>query len=215
MQIIKIDYKNPNLKVISKVVDVINNGKIAIVPGDRVYTIVADAFNIRAIKKVFQIKKREKTKPFSLGLYKLEDIAKYAKYVPLIKKIVEKFPGEPFSFILPRNKKAVPKFLNPGYKMLAFRVPFNKVTSTLSKLHRKPIIGTSANISGFKDAYSLEKLIEYFGSNQEIKPDIILDAGNLPFRRPSTIIEIINNEVKVIRKGEIDVSFLEKKIKII
>jgi len=214
MKIIKINYKNPSPEVIKKVADSINKGKIAIVPGDAVYTIVADAFNPQAIKKVYKMKKRGKNKAFNLGLYCIDDIAKYGKFDPLIYKIVKKFPEEPFTFAVPRNKEIVPNFLNPDYKTLGFRVPFNKVTSTLSKFHRTPVIGTSANVSELKDTYSIKELMEYFRSvfGYEIKPDIVLDAGKLPTRRPSTVIELVNNKVKVIREGEIKTSFLEKKI---
>jgi len=214
MDIVKIDYKNPDPRVIKKVADVISKGGIAIVPGDAVYTIVADAFKPESIKKVYKVKKREKGKAFNLGLYCLDDIAKYGKFNPLIKKIVKKFPKEPFTFAVLRNEKTVPSFLNPDYKTLGFRVPFNKVTSTLSKFHRSPVIGTSANISELKNTYSVEELMEYFRNifKSEVMPDIVLDAGKLPERRPSTVVEIIENKIKIIREGEIKSSLLEKKI---
>jgi len=215
MNIVKIDYKNPDPKIIQRVAEVINKGGIAVVPGDAVYTIVADAFKSESIEKVYKIKKREKGKAFSLGLYCLDDIARYGKFNPLINKIAKKFPGEPFTFVVPRNKKTVPGFLNPNYKTLGFRVPFNKVTSTLSKFHRSPVIGTSANISELRNTYSIGEVMEYFREifKGEVMPDIVLDAGKLPERRPSTIIEIVDRKIKIIREGEIKSSFLERKIK--
>lgn len=215
MKIIKINYKNPELEVIKKVAEAIKKGKVAIVPGDAVYTIVADAFNKKAIQKVFELKKRERGKAFNLGLYCLEDIAKYGKFNPLIYKIQEKFPKMPFAFAVPRNNKVVPSFLNPGYKTLAFRVPFNKVTSTLSKFHRTPVIGTSCNVSELKDTYSVEELMDYFRGifGSEIAPDIVLDAGKLPKRKTSTVIEIIDRKIKIIREGDITRDLLEKEIK--
>ncbi len=214
MKIIKINYKNPDPNAIKKVANVIKKGRIAIVPGDAVYTVVGDAFNPEAIKKVYQIKKRERGKAFNLGLYCLDDIAKYGEFNSLIKKIAKRFSKEPFSFAVLRNEKTVPNFLNPGYKTLAFRVPFNKVTSTLSKFHRTPVIGTSANISELKNTYSVEELMEYFRSvfGCEIEPDIVLDAGKLPVRRPSTVIELVNDKVRIIREGEIKTSILDKEI---
>ena len=214
MKIVKIDYKNPDSQAIKKVANAIDRGGVAIVPGDAVYTIVADAFNAESIKKVYNIKKREKGKAFNLGLYCLDDIAKYGKFSPLIKEIAKKFPQEPFSFAVPRNERIVPNFLNVGYKTLAFRVPFNKVTSTLSKFHRTPVIGTSANISELKNTYSVEELMDYFRNifGYEIKPDIVLDAGKLPRRRPSTVVEVIDNKIKIIREGEIKTPFLENEI---
>ncbi len=217
MKIIKINYKNPDPNAVKKVATAIKRGKVAIVPGDAVYTIVADAFNKDAIQKVFKIKKRDKGRAFNLGLYCLEDIAKYGKFSPLIYKLQEKFPKMPFAFAVPRNKKVVPSFLNPGYKTLAFRVPFNKVTSTLSKFHRAPVIGTSCNISELKDTYSIEELMDYFREifGSEVAPDIVLDAGKLPKRKTSTVLEIVNEKIKILREGDIERNLLEKEIKIL
>lgn len=215
MKIVKIDYKNPDPRAIKKVATAIKQGKVAVVPGDAVYTIVADAFNKEAIQKVFKIKKREKGKAFNLGLYCLEDIAKYGKFSPLISKIQEKFPRMPFAFAVPRNEKIIPSFLNPNYKTLAFRVPFNKVTSTLSKFHRTPVIGTSCNTSELKDTYSVEELMDYFREifGSEVAPDIVLDAGKLPKRKTSTVLEIIGRKTRIIREGDIDRNLLKTEIK--
>lgn len=215
MKIIKIDYKNPDHKAIKEVANVIEKGGIAIVPGDAVYTMVGDAFNLKAIKKIQKVKRRNRNKAFNLGLYRLDDIANYGEYNPLIKKIAESFPKEPFTFAVLRKNKNVPEFLNAGYKSLGFRVPFNKVTSTLSKFHRTPVIGTSANISELKNTYSVKELMKYFRGifGTDIKPDVVLDAGKLPERRPSTVIEIIDNKIKLIREGEIESDELTRKIK--
>ena len=215
MKIVKINYKNPDPEVIKKVAHAIDQGKLAIVPGDAVYTLVGDAFKKEALDGIRKIKKRDKGKAFNLGLYRLEDINNYGLFDPLIYEIQKKFPEEPFTFVVSRKKGVTPLFLNPGYTSLGFRVPFNRVTSTLSKFHRTPVIGTSANISELKNTYSMEELLEYFRGifGHAIEPDIILDAGKLPKRRPSTVVEIINNEVKVIREGEINESMLTLEIK--
>ncbi len=214
MKIIKIDYNHPNPAVIKQVACLINKGKIAVVPGDAVYTIVGDAFRRDAIQKILKVKRRNQVKPFNLGLYCLDDIALYGQFNSLLKEIAKQFPKEPFTFVVPRGKN-VPGFLNPGCKTLGFRVPFNKVTSCLSKFHRSPVIGTSANISELKNTYSVEEFMEYFRGiwGREFQPDIVLDAGKLPRRRPSTVIELIGNKVNILREGEISSAVLEKEIK--
>ncbi|MBU2037030.1 threonylcarbamoyl-AMP synthase [Patescibacteria group bacterium] len=214
MKIIKIDYKNPDPKIIKKVAEAIQKGGLAIVPGDAVYTLVGDATNIESIRKVQKIKRRERKKAFNLGLYKLSDIAKYGKFSPLIYKIQKTFPNEPFTFVVSRKKGVLPAYLNPDYESLGFRVPFNKVTSTLSKFNRTPVIGTSANLSGLGNTYSIKELMDYFRGvfGRGVRPDIILDAGELPERKPSTVIEISDKEIKIIRDGEIKNDELNNKL---
>ena len=215
MKIIKIDYKNPDPKIIKKVAEAIQKGGLAIVPGDAVYTLVGDATNIESIRKIQKVKRRERKKAFNLGLYKLSDIVKYGKFNPLIYKIQEAFPDEPFTFVVSRKKGILPAFLNPDYEGLGFRVPFNKVTSMLSKFNRTPVIGTSANLSGLGNTYSIKELMDYFSGvfDRGVRPDIILDAGELPERKPSTVIEISDKEIKIIREGDIERALLEKEIK--
>ena len=84
----------------------------------------------------------------------------------------------------------------------------------LSKYYRTPVIGTSANISELRNSYSVDGLIEYFGEvfGQGVKVDIVLDGGRLPFRRPSTVIELVSDRVDIIREGEINSMALEKEI---
>jgi len=85
----------------------------------------------------------------------------------------------------------------------------------LSKFHRTPVIGTSCNISDLGESYSVEELMDYFRGifGSEFAPDIVLDAGKLPRRKSSTVIEIIDKKFKIIREGDIDGSLLETEIK--
>ena len=215
MKIIKINYKNPDRETIRQVANVIRRGKLAIVPGDAVYTLVADATNAKAIEKVNRVKKRDKRKAFNLGLYCFEDIYLYGEFNPLIHKIQKAFPDEPFTFIVKRKEGRLPDYLNPGYSKLGFRIPFNKVTSTLSSFNRTPVIGTSANISEVPNTYSADELLAYFKSiiGGEAEIDLILDAGKLPKRNPSTVLDISGDEIKIIRRGEIADDGLLSKIK--
>ncbi len=217
MKIININYKDPNIDAIKKVADVIKKGEMAIVPGDAVYTLVGDATNMESIKKINQIKKRDKGKAFNLGLGNLSDINNYGYYDNRILKIQEMFPDEPFTFVVKRKNGVLPVSLNPSYKKLGFRVPFNKVTSTLSKFNPTPVIGTSANVSGFGDSHSTSEVIEYFKKNfgEELCPKLFLNAGQLEERKPSTVIDVSENKIKIIRKGEIDEGNFYQKIKLI
>ena len=129
MKIIQIDYNDPSPEAIKKIAAIIKAGEMALVPGDAVYTLVGDATNSEVINKVNKIKKRERGKAFNLGLYCLSDIKKYADFDERIFMIQKEFPDEPFTFVVNRKEEVLPKYLNPGYKKLGFRIPFNKITS--------------------------------------------------------------------------------------
>jgi len=211
MKIIKIDYKKPDWQIVRRAARIIKEGGIVVVPTETVYAIFADALNWPAVKKVLKMKRRDKDKGFDLTLYPIKKIFEYTESNPLVLKILKKFSDQPLSFALPR-KKSLPEFLNPDYETVAFHFFFSELDKRLFKYLDTPIIGTSANISKLPDTHSVEKVTEYFKHTfgSPIQPDLILDAGELPKRKTSAIIELNNQNIKVIREGEIPKKLLEK-----
>jgi len=214
MKIIKIDYKKPDWQVVRKTAKVIKEGGIVVVPTETVYGIFADALNWQTVKKVLKLKKRDKDKGFDLTLYPLKKIFEYTEFNPLVLKILKKISDQSLSFALPR-KKSLPEFLNPDYKTVAFHFFFSELDKRLFKYLDFPIIGTSANISKLPDTYSVEKVTKYFRHTFgfAIQPDLILDAGELPKRKTSAIIELTNQNIRVVREGKVPKKLLEKKLR--
>lgn len=204
MEVLKVNYKNPDQRIIKKVALAIRRGEVAVVPGDAVYTLVTSSFSKEGIAKINRLKRRQTGKFFTLGLYCLEDINNYAFFNPVVLELKNAFVKEPFTFILKRRPKKTPEFLNPGAKKLGFRVPFNKVTSSLSKFHRLPVVASSANISGQPNSYDIKRVLNYFSDSQaSLKPDIVIDAGPLTGRRPSTVLDLSEKRIRIIRLGEL------------
>jgi len=203
MQIFKIDYKNPDPRLVKKAARIIKEGGIVVVPTETVYGIFGNGLNRITVKKILKLKKRGNDRRFDLTLYPVEKIFKYVERNPLIQKITERFPEQPLSFGLSK-KKLFPAFLSPGFKMNAFHFFFSELDKELFKYIDTPLIGTSANISELPDANSVERVADYFrhtfGSSFE--PDLILDGGKLKKRKPSAIIELAGKNIKVIRSGD-------------
>lgn len=214
MRVIKIDYRSPDGQVIRGAAKVIKKGGIVIVPTDTVYGIFADALNWQTVEKVLKFKKREEDKGFDLTLYPFKKIFEYVQFNPLIPKILRKIPDQPLSFALPR-KKSLPEFLNPDYQTVAFHFFFSELDKKLFEYLDSPVIGTSANISELPEVHSVKEVTEYFRHTfgSAIEPDLILDAGKLQNRKPSAIIELNNQDIKVVREGDISKKLLEKELK--
>jgi L-threonylcarbamoyladenylate synthase len=83
-------------------------------------------------------------------------------------------------------------------------MPKNDIALDLSGLLKKPITATSANVAGEPDCYSAAEIIKQY-KNQKHKPDIVINVGKLPRRKPSTIVKIDGNKHEVIRKGPVSV----------
>jgi len=170
-----------------------NNGVIAF-PTDTAYGLAADYFSDKALKKVFQIKKRPFSKKIALIASNLNQVKKYfylnKKELFLSKKY---WPG-PLTLILKlKNKK----------DKVGVRVPDSKIACKISENFKKPITATSANLSGRPNPYSADEVVNQF-KNKKLQPDLIIDAGRLKKIKPSTVAEIINNKIKIIREGPIN-----------
>ena len=183
-------------KALEKAVEVLNKGQVIIYPTDTVYGIGADATNIEAVKKVYKIKERDITKPLLVLVSGLRMLLDY--FEPNGREILEiqrHFPG-PYAFILKTRKKML-----FGEKEIGVRVPNHYFCRKVSEELGKPIITTSANISGKKAPSSIEKI------ENKIKErvDLIIDGGISKHKYASTVVNI--REKKIIRKGAGDYSF--------
>jgi len=203
MEILKINQENEKEvnEAIKASIGVIERGGLIVHPTDSCYGIGADMNNEDAIKKIYQFKNRDYSKPFFITVKNVEEFNTYGKASFLVERILQKKQEKIFTFIVPR-KDNVPISLNPGLKTIGIQIPRNIFyLKLLSKLNN-PLVGTSANLSGREVCYSVEELLNQFGEENNFPSDIlILDVGELPKKRPSTVVEIIDEEnFRVLRK---------------
>ncbi|XRO75566.1 L-threonylcarbamoyladenylate synthase [Methanocaldococcus sp. 28A] len=172
------------------------NGKIIICGTDTLYGISANALDEYAVKKVYEIKKRDFNKPLSICVKDKKEIEKYAYINELAKKIIDKYLPGPLTIIL-KKKPLIPDIVAKDY--IGIRIPDEPVIRELSIV---PLTTTSANISGKESPTSLDDI------DGEIlkKVDYIVDIGKCKYSKPSTIIKIENNKITPIREGAIPIS---------
>ena len=174
----------------------IRNGGVVIFPTDTVYGMGCDPYNKEAVNRVYTIKKRNKTKGLPILGYSQDDLEKIVMFNETAKNIVEKFwPGQ-LTIILPIKDKKLQDSMFATDK-IAVRVPDNKCILSLLK-QCKLIIGTSANLSTNESFTEPEKCAKSITGY-----DVFLDGGTLESVGESTIIEIIDKQIKIIRKGVI------------
>ena len=188
---------------VQKAASAINDGAVIVFPTDTVYGLGCNPYNHDSVLSIYEIKKREKTKPFPVLGYSKEELEKIAEFSPLEKKIAEKFWPGAITLILKVKDQEIQKSLSLGEK-IAVRVPNNKCALALLK-ECKLLVGTSANISEtkpFNDPKECsENLIGY---------DLFIDGGIISSKGESTIVEIENNDVKILRKGSISEEMIKE-----
>ena len=87
---------------------------------------------------------------------------------------------------------------------IAVRVTNFPLTKFLSEKLNRPLVATSANLSDAGDIYDPKQILAMF-SDKSAKPDILIDGGELPQNPPTTIVSVIDNNLKILRQGQIKI----------
>lgn len=208
MEVVKINPRKPERKVLEKAVNILKKGGVIVYPTETCYGLGADAENKSAVKRIFKIKKRKFEKSFLVLVSSLAMAKKYVIFNKLALKIAKKFWPGPLTLVLEVKDKK--KFKS---KTLGLRISSSKICQALVKKSNKPLISTSANLSGQPPIYSISEFLKQF-KNKKYQPDLILDAGRLPKVSPSTIIDLTKDYPKILREGPIErkslLNFLKK-----
>jgi len=179
---------------IEKALEVINNGGIVVYPTDTAYGIGCNPFNKKAVKKIYDIKSRDNSKPLPVLAYSIEIVKRIAVLDEKVEKIVKKFWPGPLTIIVKLIDKNLKKSLCLNDK-IAIRIPNHKCTLELLK-RCNFLVGTSANISGHA---SFTNPDECFRNIENY--DIFVDGGIITSKTESTIIEVENEKIEIIREG--------------
>ena len=185
---------NCNKEGIDKASKIINQGGVAVFPTDTVYGIGCNPYNNDSVKKIYEIKDRDMSKPLPVLVYSKEIAEKIVLFDEFTKKIAEKFWPGPLTIVLKLKDENLKKSLNLNEK-IAIRVPNHKCTLELLKKCNY-LVGTSANISGQKSFTNSE---ECFRNVQNY--DVFIDGGSIQSQAESTIIEIENEKINILREG--------------
>ncbi|MBZ0179391.1 MAG: threonylcarbamoyl-AMP synthase [Melioribacteraceae bacterium] len=190
---------------ILKAAESLRSGNIVAFPTETVYGLGADAFNPQAVAKVFAIKERPEFNPLILHINSIEQLKLVADCInPFFEKIINSFWPGPLTVVIPK-KKIVPDIVTAGHQTVAVRMPSNRVALELIQKLGNPIAAPSANIFGRLSPTTAGHVEDQLGNRIEI----ILDDGPSEVGVESTIIELTDEKVFLLRHGGIPVEEVE------
>ncbi|MGD6858663.1 MAG: Sua5/YciO/YrdC/YwlC family protein [Enterobacteriaceae bacterium] len=150
-----------------KLINALKNNKVIAYPTESTFGLGCDPDSNLAIKKILYLKKRTWKKGFILVAAYLNQLKEYVDYKKLnnifLKRMLIAWPG-PINWLLPKKKK-ISCLLSGKFTSLAVRISSFFYIRKLCKKFKKPIISTSANISGFNPAYTSTEVENIFGKN--------------------------------------------------
>ncbi|PIU79106.1 MAG: threonylcarbamoyl-AMP synthase [Candidatus Moranbacteria bacterium CG06_land_8_20_14_3_00_43_56] len=178
-----------------KILEILKHSGTGVIFTDTIYGIAASVWSKKAIERAYRIMRRNKKKPFIILISSIKDLKNFnIKLDKNTENILKQiWPGK-VSVILPVPSKKF-QYLHRGTKTLAFRVPKKP---SLIKLLKKtgPLVSTSANPQGKKPAETIAEAKKYFGD----RVDFYASGGKMN-SLPSTLIEIKNGKIDVLREG--------------
>lgn len=183
-----------------QIVKLLKTGKIGVMPTDTIYGVVGSALNPETVEEIYNLRKREKDKPFIILISSIDDLKKFEIKLTKEQKIfLENNWPNPLSVVLAVNNEKL-KYLHRGKNSLAFRMPKDQELRELLKQTR-PLVAPSANPAGAKPAETPKKAKEYFGNTVSF----CVDGGKLK-SKPSTIIQLYEDGTRIIlRQGDFQI----------
>lgn len=195
-----INIKNKlNYDKLKEPAQIIKNGGIVIFPTETVYGIGTNGLDEKAIKKLYEIKKRPLNKPISLLVDSIEMVNKIAKNITEVEyKLMERFFPGPLTIIL-EKRDIIPDILTSNTNTVGIRMPSGEIALKLIKLAGVPIATSSSNISGKPSGTNINDIKKDF----EGKVDCFIDNGESEIGIPSTVIRVVDNIPHILRQGTI------------
>ena len=185
---------------INKAIEVLKAGGTILYPTDTIWGLGCDATNAEAVNKIFKIKKREESKSLIVLMDNENRLNRYLKDIPPLAYDLIDNADKPLTIIYPGAKGLASNVINSDGS-IAVRIPLNQEIFCVKLITKfgKPIVSTSANISGepapisFKD---IDKSILH-----EVDYIVNLPQDEMGTSKPSAIIKLeMNGEFKIIRK---------------
>jgi L-threonylcarbamoyladenylate synthase len=178
---------------------VISRGGIAAVPTETFYGLCARYDDPAALERLYALKGRPRNRamPLIIGDAGMVGLVAAAVTGPA-QRLIRKFWPGPLTLLLDARED-LPQLITAGSGKVAVRVPGASFALDLARSTGIPLTATSANISGLPPAESAEEVLRHFGDG----PDIVIDGGKTSGGMPSTIVEIKDGQVKIVRPGKI------------
>ena len=184
---------------LDKAVEALQNGQTIVFPTETSYGLGCDAANQEAVDKIFKIKGRKSDKPLLVVVPTVEMAKKYLAWNDLLEDLSGKYWPGPLTIVGEYNQKHnLAVGVVAANNTIAVRVTHFPLTKFLSAQLDRPLVATSANLADTGDIYDSKKIT--------IKPGILIDGGELPRNPPTTIVSVINNNLQILRQGQIKIN---------
>ena len=172
---------------INQALETLKNGGIILYPTDTIWGIGCDATNAEAVEKVFALKGRDKNKTMLVLLHNDNQLASYVREIPEVAYELIEATDRPLTIIYSDAKNLAPNAIAEDGS-IGIRIVNHPFCQQLLQRFRKPIISTSANISGHPTATNFDEISEEIKNGVDYI--VKFDQQNLAQGKPSIIMKL-------------------------
>lgn len=181
----------------------IDSGAVTVYPTDTVYGIGTNAFDEKAIGRIYEIKQRPASSALQILIGTVAQAREIVQWSEPAEKLARAFWPGALTLILRPNEKGQP--LRRGFEGLGLRVPAYAALTRLLERLKNPLASTSANLHGRPVFTNEKELVAFFDG----KADLILTGGTLG-ARASSVLDMTGAEPKLLREDALSRADLEK-----
>jgi len=172
---------------VAKAFKVIQEGGIILYPTDTIWGIGCDATNTEAIKKIYRLKQRDEAKSMIILLDTENKLESYVREVPAIAYDLIEYAENPLTLVLPGAKNISPALLSEDGSV-GIRIAKHDFCQNLIQRLRKPLVSTSANISGKPSPQNFSQVDQEIIDGVDYVVD--LEQYSTEQKKPSTIMRL-------------------------
>jgi len=188
--VIRLDPKRPDKRSISYAADALRNGRLVAFPTETVYGVGASLLRDEAVKRLYKVKARSRSKPFTVHISNPKLIREMGCEVPWqARALIDKFWPGPLTVIL-RSKYG---------KKIGFRMPADKIALAVISAAGVPVVLPSANLSGKTPPKNAGEVLAQLDGGI----DVLLDGGKTRIGVESTVVDLTTGIPKILREGAI------------
>ncbi|WP_394201085.1 L-threonylcarbamoyladenylate synthase [Shewanella waksmanii] len=194
--------ENPQARLIGQAVHVIKQGGVIVYPTDSGYALGCMIGDKDAMTRIARIRQIENDHNFSLMCRDQSELANYARVDNQAYRVLKHNTPGPYTFIFKATKEVPKRLQNPKKKTIGIRVPDNVIALALLEALDAPLMSTSLILPGEEFT---ESDPEHIRDVLEHQVDVIIHGGYLG-EKPTTVIDMSDGDIEVIREGAGDIS---------
>lgn len=203
-QLFEVHPEHPQPRLLKQAVDILHRGGVIALPTDSSYALVCHLDDKAAVDALRRIRGVDERHQLSLLCRDLSELANYARVDNSQYRLLKLATPGPYTFILEATKEVPRRVSHPSRRTIGLRVPDHRVAQALLELMGQPLLASTLILPGqtepLNDAHEIREALQK-------RIEAVVDAGACHMA-PTTVLDLSQGEVVVVRQGRGDLSVL-------